>query len=107
MKVVGAAMRGLSAQQSVIANNIANVATPNYRARSLEFQDSLRSAVRAGSLAGYAPTSVDAGTPVKQDGNSVDMTGEFTKMDAAGLMFDALISAMNFRVGAIRGALSR
>ena len=107
MRVVGAAMDGVMARQSVIANNIANAATPGYRAQSVTFEDSLRSAVSSGNLGAFSVTTQDAGTPVKQDGNSVDMTGEFTQMDQANLIFETLVSALNFRVTAMRSALSR
>jgi flagellar basal-body rod protein FlgB len=52
------AIAGLAARQSAIANNIANIETPGYRARKVEFEEALRGAVARGdSPEAIAPCS--------------------------------------------------
>ena len=53
------AAAGLAARQSAIANNIANIETPGYRARKVEFEDALHRAVARGeSPAGVTPSTL-------------------------------------------------
>jgi len=101
------ALTGISTRQKVIADNIANASTPGYRARAVSFESSLSSALSSGDPSSALISVTDANTPVKQDGNSVDMTTEVTQLNEAGLMYDALVSAMNFKLTAARSALSR
>jgi len=43
-----AAMSGLAARQRTIANNIANIDTPNFKASEVRFEDALKTAVSRG-----------------------------------------------------------
>ena len=73
-----AGMRGASARQRVIADNIANVRTPGYRRKTLQFEQALARALESGD----APTSLQAKilmpdtTPADQTGNNVDIEME-------------------------------
>lgn len=106
-RTVLAALDGVAQRQRVIADNIANASTPGYRAQEVKFESALAAALSQGSPESAAASVVDAGTPVKQDGNSVDMTREVLKMDESGLMFEALVNAMSFKISTVRAALSR
>lgn len=76
------ALDGMSVRQNVIADNIANVDTPGFRARSVDFETSLKSALADG----MAGRRVDADrievvatptdTPVGANGNNVDLRKE-------------------------------
>lgn len=74
------ALNGLSTRQTVIADNIANVDTPGYRARSVEFESSLRKAIAGGDFnpatAKVGATEVPTETPVGINGNNVDLRKE-------------------------------
>lgn len=80
--VVHTAMDGLSFRQRVIADNIANVDTPGYRATSVEFEDALASAINSGSIrsaddaGSIAPRIEATNTPVGTNGNNVDLRKE-------------------------------
>jgi flagellar basal-body rod protein FlgB len=75
--VLHAALDGLALRQRVIADNIANIDTPGYRASSVVFEDALRAATGSGSLDGVAAASVRASdTPVGANGNNVDLRKE-------------------------------
>lgn len=106
-RTIVAGLDGIAARQRVIAGNIANAATPGYIAKDVQFESSLRAAVRAGHPEFTQVATTTAGYAVKQDGNSVDMTAEMTKLDQTSLMYDALVNAMNFKMNVVKGALSR
>ena len=79
--VLSSALDGLALRQRVIADNIANVDTPEFRATSVDFESSLRTAIADGSIeAGatgrVAPTLAPTDTPVGENGNNVDLRKE-------------------------------
>ncbi len=73
-----AGMRGVSARQKAIADNIANVQTPGYRRKTVQFEQALARAIERGE----APASLQAKiatpnvTPVDETGNNVDIEME-------------------------------
>lgn len=72
------ALDGLALRQSVIADNIANVDTPDFRATSVDFESSLRSAILDGSVSSgrVTPSLNPTDTPVGENGNNVDLRKE-------------------------------
>jgi len=91
MQIFGPVLRGLGealslygARHGVLTENLANVETPGYRARDLEFSDALRRAfdpTRAdGDAAAEPEVVVDRRAPVKPDGNSVDVDLEMARL---------------------------
>lgn len=75
--IIGSALDGIALRQRVIADNIANVDTPHYRASSVEFESSLRSAISSGDVDNaIAPTLAATDTPVGANGNNVDLRKE-------------------------------
>ena len=84
--ILTTAIDGLTDRQNVIANNIANVDTPNFRAQSVDFEDSLSQAIAAGEYndPSASPdveiTSVPTDTPVGSNGNNVDLRKEEVAM---------------------------
>src|SRR4029079_10243927 len=81
-----AAMSGLAARQRAIANNVANVDTPNFKATEVRFEDALKSAIGRGKPSGglhqnglnseVSRTSVVNTTSTRADGNNVDIDRE-------------------------------
>jgi flagellar basal-body rod protein FlgB len=76
--VLHGALDGISVRQNVVADNIANVDTPGFRARAVDFESSLRAAVGRG---GFSPadlqvTTSPTATPVGVNGNNVDLRKE-------------------------------
>ncbi len=76
--VLHTALAGLSLRQDVIADNIANIDTPGFRASSVDFESSLRTAVARGGVPaeGVDLTSTPTLTPVGPNGNNVDLRKE-------------------------------
>ncbi len=76
--VLNTALDGVAFRQSVIANNIANVDTPGFRASSVDFESSLKTAISDGTLTsgGVAITATPTDTPVGANNNNVDLRKE-------------------------------
>jgi flagellar basal-body rod protein FlgB len=76
--VLASALDGLATRQGVIADNIANVDTPGFRATSVDFESSLADALRRGELPadGVDPVVRPTNAPVGADGNNVDLRKE-------------------------------
>lgn len=69
------ALDALSMRQRTIANNIANVNTPNYHAQRVAFEDALAKSVASGS--GMARAAVQRSVePTKLNGNNVNLDTE-------------------------------
>ncbi len=76
--VLNSALDGLALRQRVIADNIANVDTPGFRATTVDFESSLQSAIADGSIVDgrVTPQSLPTDTPVGINGNNVDLRKE-------------------------------
>jgi len=76
--VLHGALNGLSVRQNVIADNIANVDTPNFRATSVDFESSLRDAIAGGAVTpdSTSVTTTPTNSPAGVNGNNVDLRKE-------------------------------
>jgi flagellar basal-body rod protein FlgB len=76
--VLHSALDGLALRQRVIADNIANVDTPGFRATSVDFESSLQAAIADGSIVDgrVSAQSLPTDTPVGENGNNVDLRKE-------------------------------
>jgi flagellar basal-body rod protein FlgB len=102
------ALDGVAQQQRTTAANIANAATPGYRAQSVSFQDSLQAAMDNGDdPSNAAITTYDSGTPADANGNTVQLDKEVTDQQKEGLQYQALAQAMTFKLGLWQKALGR
>ena len=108
---VGAALHsaldGLAYRQRVTADNIANADTPNFTARTVGFEDSLRSALDSGT---YAPGDVTTttGTSTAQrgaDGNNVDLANEEVTAMRTTFAYQLLSRAEGDHFGLISAAM--
>jgi len=68
----------VSQRQKLVASNIANADTPNYRTKDFDFESALHAALQpAGAVAAPVPLNTDVpGLRVKNDGNNVDLDRE-------------------------------
>ncbi|MEO6422589.1 MAG: flagellar basal body rod protein FlgB [Candidatus Nitrotoga sp.] len=111
-----------SARQELIASNIANVDTPNYKARDIDFAKTLQGAISGNTvklqMAATAPQHLSNGTgknvmgaPVmyrnavqpSADGNTVDMDVERAQFADNALRYEA---SVKFVDGKIRSVLT-
>ena len=107
-------------RHEVLASNLANVETPGYRARELDFQDALKEAFdtrgggeRAEGRASMERASMerasmvveDKTAPRRADGNTVDMDLQMAKLNANGTSYLALARILGRRVALLRQAI--
>ncbi|MEJ1116543.1 flagellar basal body rod protein FlgB [Paenarthrobacter sp. CCNWLY172] len=72
---LASALDALSLRQRTIANNIANVNTPNYQAKRVSFEDQLAASVRSGD--GHVNATISpSDEPTRTDGNNVNLDTE-------------------------------
>jgi flagellar basal-body rod protein FlgB len=72
---IASALDGLALRQRAIANNIANVNTPGYTAKRVQFEEALQKSVQAGdgNVVAHTMRSLE---PTKLDGNNVNLDTE-------------------------------
>ena len=105
------ALDGVALRQSTIADNIANVDTPGYRARAVAFESSLRAASATGGFedgrsAEVAVTSELTDTPVGPDGNSVDLRKETLAAVQSQFQYQMLTRAVTDKFDLVRTAVT-
>ena len=98
------ALDGLSARQRSIANNIANVNTPNYRAQRVQFEDALARSVEAGSGA-VAPTVAESLEPTQLNGNNVNLDTETLSNVDTVLRYQFAARAVEGQFTSLRSAM--
>ena len=100
------ALDGTSLRQQVTADNIANAMTPGFRAKRVDFEASLASALKAGKPQDALTVVRDSGLPARvQDGNSVRIEDEVQEQMKTGLQYQALVEAANHKLGLLRTAI--
>ena len=98
------ALDGLALRQRTIANNIANVNTPNFKAKRVAFEAALAGSVRAGD--GHAQASVESSLePTRLDGNNVNLETETLSNIDTVLRYQFAARAAEGSFSAVRAAM--
>ncbi len=91
----------LSARQKLVASNIANVDTPGYKTKDIDFQFEFMSLTKDA-----APNVVDApGLLVRNDGNNVSMDREARLLAENALRFNLATNLMRSQLKLINSAI--
>ena len=104
--VLNSALDGLSLRQRVIADNIANVDTPGFRATSVDFETSLRSAIESGGRDEVSAQLLPTDTPVGANGNNVDLRKETLAATQTQFQYQLMTRAVSDRFALIKTAAS-
>ncbi len=99
------ALRGLSARQRVMADNVANVETPEFLAGRVEFEASLRAAVAAGDPAAFDVTSSQSFAPTNPNGNNVSLEEEMLGLAETELRYSLAVEGVNAKYRLLRTAI--
>jgi flagellar basal-body rod protein FlgB len=106
---LAAAMTGAAQRQNAIADNIANVDTPGYQRKDVDFHAALRGAMAAGGAAldgmTFSPAVDPTAAPVRADGNTVDIDRESAAEASNGLEYEALSQVLKARDDIIQTAI--
>lgn len=101
---MSSALDSLSLRQRVIADNVANVQTPGFQARRVQFEQELSRAVGDGSgqIEARVLTSLE---PTREDGNNVNLDTEVLSNIDTNLRFQLATRAMDGKFAAVRAAM--
>jgi flagellar basal-body rod protein FlgB len=106
---LGSAINLYQARHRVLAENIANVDTPGYRARDLDFASALEHAFEPSPATGNANEGpeavVDSHASVKVDGNSVELDTEMSRLSENAFKIVALARLLARKYGSLRAAI--
>ena len=98
------ALNGLSLRQQAIADNIANVNTPGYHAKRVQFENALSASVAAGNGNVQATTSISE-EPTQLNGNNVNLDTETLSNVDTVLRYQFACQALNNEFTAVRTAM--
>lgn len=101
---LNSALDGLALRQRVIANNVANIQTPNFRAGRVSFEDALSDAVQNGSGAVTAAQQLSL-EPTREDGNNVNLDTETLLNVDTNLRYQLATQAIDGTYSGIRTAM--
>ena len=101
-----ASLSGLATRQRVTADNIANVNTPGFLAGRVDFESSLKGALRSGQT-----PQIDGGTtlrslePTNTNGNNVNLDAETVIATETGLRYQLALNALDGKYNVLRTSL--
>ena len=124
LSTVKSALDGLAKRQELISHNLANVDTPGYQAKHLNFETALRnslkrsgsipmSSTREGHLSSRRPDNKHfqvlnrKGGTARADGNNVDIDQELLAMSETNLRFQTLTKLLGKKYSLLREIASR
>jgi flagellar basal-body rod protein FlgB len=106
------AIRGTEQRQTVLANNLANVNTPNFKRSDVSFQGALADALSSsnGDPASVEDTqfttTTDSSTSMRADGNNVDVDQESANLSENQLLFDSVMAIQTKRLHTMDSAIT-
>ncbi|MGH3421905.1 MAG: flagellar basal body rod protein FlgB [Streptosporangiaceae bacterium] len=99
------AVAGLGLRQQVTANNIANLETPGFTARNVDFESSLASAVASGDPSSASILTTNSPDAPGINGNNVSLDSEIVTATKTGLQEQLLTGALTAKYGLISTVL--
>ncbi len=105
MTALHSALRGLSTRQRVIADNVANIQTPGFRAGRVEFEAALVSALDDGDTPTVSPATTRSNAPTRLDGNNVSIDDETVAMLETTMRYELTVRAMTEKFALLRTAI--
>jgi flagellar basal-body rod protein FlgB len=92
----------LSARQKLVASNIANIDTPGYKTKDIDFQFEFLNA----AASGQGPNVLEApGLVTKSDGNNVSLDREARLLAENALRFSVAASLMKSELKSVESAI--
>jgi flagellar basal-body rod protein FlgB len=100
------ALDGLDRRQQAIASNLANLETPGYLSREVEFESSLRAALLDGRPEDAAITVDRSLAPTRLNGNNVNVDIEMVKATETQLRQRLAVEGLNAKYRLMRTAIT-
>jgi flagellar basal-body rod protein FlgB len=96
-------MNLLAARQKLVTSNIANVDTPGFKTKDIDFQSEFQSLLN-GSSSGPAAQDV-SGLRVKNDGNNVNLDREAQSLSENSIRFNAATNLLKGQLRMLKSAI--
>lgn len=118
-KVLNEALNASSMRQQMVSSNISNVNTPGYKAKRVDFEDTLKRVMDGSGMTSthtkhFGASDVSSVTPeikeqtgnrINEDGNNVAIDTEMAELSANTIYYQALSTQMNNYYSNIRSVL--
>ncbi|MFL0585412.1 flagellar basal body rod protein FlgB [Sphingomonas olei] len=101
--VHGAALQVRAQRMNVLASNIANASTPNFKAKDIDFTKALASVERQGGV--EQATLYRIPDSPSMDGNTVELSKEQTAFAENAVQYQTTLSFLNGRINQLTRAL--
>lgn len=101
--VHGAALEVRAQRMNVLASNIANASTPNFKAKDIDFTKALASVERQGGV--EQATLYRIPDSPSMDGNTVELSKEQTAFAENAVQYQTTLSFLNGRINQLTRAL--
>lgn len=110
------------ARNEVISNNIANVSTPNYKRKDIDFESYLSREIKGGATGDSLRESVDkmnvdslairtytdnSNLSYRLDGNNVDIDIENVELASNQIKYEALLDSISHEFSMLKTAMTR
>ena len=99
------ALDNLALRQRVTADNIANIETPNFHAKRVEFESALADNIDSGGDGDVQGTVAESLEPTREDGNNVNLDTETMSDIDTGLRYQLALNAMNAQFTELKTAI--
>ncbi|QNE32803.1 flagellar basal body rod protein FlgB [Sphingomonas sp. NBWT7] len=103
--VHGAALEVRAQRMNVLASNIANASTPNFKARDIDFTKALASVERQGASGIDQALLYRVPDSPSMDGNTVELSKEQTAFAENAVQYQTTLSFLNGRINQLTRAL--
>lgn len=105
--IYGDALTLRAQRLNMLASNIANAATPNYKARDLDFGKAMASIVDGETWSDRADQHIGYRVPLQpsMDGNTVELSTEQTLFAENAVQYRTTLSFLEGRIGTLRRAM--
>ncbi len=118
LEIHSAALSLRNKKNEIIASNIANAATPNYKARDLDFNSEMSRHLKSGNLTTTHNTHFSLMRPVSHkgvsfreplqqslDGNTVELAVEQMEFSENSIKYSTTLSFLNSKISGLMSAI--
>ena len=118
LQIHSAALSLRNKKNEIIASNIANAATPNYKARDLDFNSEMSRHLKSGNLTTTNDKHFSLMRPVSQkgvsfreplqhslDGNTVELAVEQMEFSENSIKYSTTLSFLNSKISGLMSAI--
>lgn len=105
MDVLRVSLRGLASRQRALSDNIANLETPGYLAKRVDFESALDRAISDGNPASAPISQSRSMDESGLNGNNVNLDDETVLATETGLRYQMSVEALNAKYRLLRTAI--